>query len=46
MGRCDVCRNDYKKTMVVPIADRSGTFDSFECALHAMAPTCEQKVNA
>jgi len=22
MGRCDVCGNDYKETMVVSIADR------------------------
>ncbi|MGH7350029.1 MAG: hypothetical protein ACREI6_08415 [Candidatus Rokuibacteriota bacterium] len=41
MGRCDVCGNDYEKTMVITTPDRKGTFDSFECALHAMAPTCE-----
>jgi len=40
MGRCDVCGNDYEKTMVITTPDRKGTFDSFECALHAMAPTC------
>ena len=33
MGRCGVCGNDYEKTMVI-----TTTFDSFECALHAMAP--------
>jgi hypothetical protein len=26
--------------MVITTAGRKGTFDSFECALHAMAPTC------
>jgi hypothetical protein len=41
MGRCDVCGNEYEKTMVITGAGRSGTFDSFECAMHAMAPTCE-----
>ena len=40
MGRCDVCGNDYEKTMTITTSDRKGTFDSFECALHAMAPTC------
>lgn len=33
--------NDYEKTMVITAPGRTGTFDSFECALHAMAPTCE-----
>lgn len=40
MGRCDVCGNDYEKAMVITTPERKGTFDSFECALHAMAPTC------
>jgi len=40
MGRCDVCGNDYEKTMVIATSDRKGTFDSFECAMHAMAPAC------
>lgn len=26
--------------MTITTSDRKGTFDSFECALHAMAPTC------
>ena len=40
MGRCDVCGNEYEKTLVITAAGRKGTFDSFECAMHAMAPTC------
>lgn len=40
MGRCDVCGNDYEQTMMIKTGDRSGTFDSFECAIHALAPTC------
>ncbi|MFI7482913.1 hypothetical protein ACH9EU_10905 [Kocuria sp. M1R5S2] len=38
---CDTCGNDYDKTFTVTQGDRRGTFDSFECAAHAMAPTCE-----
>lgn len=40
MGTCDTCGNDYDKTFTVSRAGRSGTFDSFECAVHVMAPTC------
>lgn len=41
MGRCDMCGNDYPKTMEIRRQDRVGTFDSFECAIHMMAPVCE-----
>lgn len=41
MARCDVCGNNYDKSFQVVMSDRTGTFDSFECAIHAMAPTCE-----
>ena len=40
MARCDVCGNDYDKAFTLTQGDRSGTFDSFECAIHAMAPSC------
>ncbi len=40
MARCDVCGNEYDKTFQVIANGRKGTFDSFECAIHAMAPTC------
>lgn len=40
MATCDTCGNDYDKAFTVTQGDRSGTFDSFECAAHAMAPTC------
>jgi hypothetical protein len=40
MATCDVCGNDYDKSFTVSMGDRSGTFDSFECAIHALAPTC------
>ena len=38
MARCDVCGNDYDKAFSVTQGDRTMTFDSFECAIHAMAP--------
>jgi len=37
---CDVCGNEYDKTFEITRGDESGTYDSFECAIHAMAPTC------
>jgi hypothetical protein len=40
MARCDVCGNDYDKTLQVTQGGRSMTFDSFECAIQAMAPHC------
>jgi hypothetical protein len=42
MATCDVCGNDYDAAMTVEVPGRgSGTFDSFECAIHAIAPRCE-----
>lgn len=35
MGRCDVCGDDYEKTIVITTPGRTGPFDSFECAMHA-----------
>ncbi len=40
MGRCEVCGNEYDKSFEVTIAGTTLTFDSFECAIHAVAPTC------
>jgi len=40
MARCEVCGNDYDKAFQVVMAGKSRTFDSFECAIHALAPTC------
>jgi phage terminase large subunit GpA-like protein len=40
MARCDVCGNDYDKAFQVTMGDRTRTFDSFECAIHACAPAC------
>jgi hypothetical protein len=42
MPTCEVCGNEYDKTFEVTAADGSAhTFDAFECAIHALAPTCE-----
>jgi hypothetical protein len=38
--RCDVCGNDYDKAFQVTRGARTMNFDSFECAIHAMAPRC------
>ena len=40
MPTCETCGNDYDKTFEVTMNGAVHTFDSFECAIHAMAPTC------
>lgn len=40
MARCEVCGNDYDKSFDVMMAGKTHTFDSFECAIHALAPRC------
>ena len=40
MARCEVCSNDYDKAFQVTVAGRAHVFDSFECAIHALAPSC------
>jgi hypothetical protein len=40
MAQCEVCSNDYDKSFQVVIAGEVHVFDSFECAIHALAPTC------
>ena len=40
MAKCDTCGNDYDKAFQVTMGKRTMTFDSFECAIHAMAPVC------
>lgn len=41
MARCDVCGNDYDKAFTVTMEGREHTFDSFECAIHLLAKTCD-----
>jgi hypothetical protein len=40
MAICDVCGNDYDKAFQVRKDGREWTFDSFECAIRELAPTC------
>lgn len=42
MAKCDQCGNEYDNAFQITMNDRSGTFDSFECAIQAMAPQCSQ----
>ena len=41
MPRCDVCGNDYDQAFQVTVGGATHTFDSFECAIHRLAPACE-----
>ena len=41
MAVCSVCGNDYDKAFTItPAKGPAKIFDSFECAIHALAPTC------
>jgi hypothetical protein len=40
MPTCEVCENDYDKAFEVVVGGERHTFDSFECAIHALAPVC------
>ncbi len=41
MAVCEVCGNDYEMSFEVVAQGARHTFDSFECAIHRMAPICE-----
>jgi hypothetical protein len=41
MAQCEVCGNEYDKAFDVTRDGETHTFDSFECAIHALAPTCD-----
>jgi hypothetical protein len=41
MSKCECCGNEYDKTFNVTMAGKTHVFDSFECAIHMLAPTCE-----
>lgn len=38
--KCEVCGNHYYRTFEVILDGETHVFDSFECAIHALAPTC------
>jgi hypothetical protein len=40
MATCEVCGNEYDKAFEVVAAGKRHVFDSFECAIHRLAPAC------
>ena len=41
MARCDVCGNECDCGFEVSTRGETWTFDTFECAIHKLAPECE-----
>jgi hypothetical protein len=41
MAVCELCGNDYDKPLEITTAGTRHVFDSFECAIHTLAPRCE-----
>ena len=41
MATCAHCGNDYDKSFEITKGAETKSFDSFECAIAEMAPTCE-----
>lgn len=39
-GTCNTCGNTYHDVFEVTMDGETYTFDSFECAIHELAPTC------
>jgi hypothetical protein len=37
---CEVCGNEYAACFEVRLKGEAHIFDSFECAIHALAPRC------
>ena len=40
MSRCETCGNEYSRSFTVTVGGQAHEFDSFECAIHSLAPTC------
>jgi Rieske Fe-S protein len=40
MAACEVCGNEYDKAFEIRRGGESHVFDSFECAIQALAPIC------
>jgi hypothetical protein len=40
MPICETCGNDYDKAFQVRLNGKDHIFDSFECAIQALAPKC------
>lgn len=42
MAKCETCGNEYDGSFEVTLGGITHTFDSFEFAIHAVAPRCAQ----
>ena len=40
MEPCEVCGNEYDKAFEIRLGGERHIFDSFECAIHRLAPAC------
>lgn len=40
MQICEVCGNKYARSLEITLDERTHHFDCFECAIHALAPSC------
>src|SRR5438034_757741 len=40
MARCEMCGNEYDRSFEVRVNGTAHTFDSFECAINMLAPSC------
>jgi hypothetical protein len=40
VARCEVCGNEYDKSFEIVVQGTTHVFDSFECAIHGVAPRC------
>lgn len=41
MAACEMCGNEYDKAFTITMEGKSHVFDSFECAIHMLAPKCD-----
>jgi hypothetical protein len=46
MAKCEVCGNDYHLSFEVIASGSRHTFDSFECAIHKLAPVARSSATA
>lgn len=40
MAVCELCGNEYDKSLAITVNGQAHIFDSFECAIQALAPQC------
>ncbi len=42
MARCAYCGNEYHSCFDITMGEKTYAFDCFECAIAALAPTCDR----